>query len=58
MQVILNQIALSPVVLTFAFSWNLALTNQTGKIGSKLSQDLLPTMVNGEPSLPAGRLGL
>ena len=48
LQVILNQIALAPVVLTFAFSWNLALTGQKNQIKGKLSRDLVPTMMNGK----------
>jgi len=46
-KVTLNQVALSPVVLAVVFSWNLGLTGQSSKIGGKIKNDLVPTMING-----------
>jgi protein Mpv17 len=46
-KVTLNQVVLGPLVLTTAFSWNLALQQQAEKIQGKIKKDLLPTLVNG-----------
>lgn len=46
-QVLLNQIALAPVVLVVVFAWNLALTGQSHAIPQKIEKDLVPTMING-----------
>ncbi|KIZ03148.1 hypothetical protein MNEG_4812 [Monoraphidium neglectum] len=46
-KVVLNQVALAPVVLAVVFSWNLALTGQAGGIPEKIQRDLVPSMVNG-----------
>ena len=48
MQVTLNQVILSPIVLATVFSWNFALTGQTNKIRNKIQADMVPTMLNGE----------
>jgi hypothetical protein len=46
-QVVLNQLALAPVVLAVVFSWNLALTGEGGAIPTKIRRDLVPSMING-----------
>ncbi|KAI8463438.1 MAG: hypothetical protein J3K34DRAFT_444037 [Monoraphidium minutum] len=46
-KVVLNQVALAPVVLAVVFGWNLALTGAGGDIPGKIKRDLLPSMVNG-----------
>lgn len=46
-QVALNQVALGPVVLSASFAWNLALTGQARKIGSKIRCDGPATLANG-----------
>jgi protein Mpv17 len=46
-KVLLNQIVLGPLVLASAFSWNLALQQQSDQIRGKIQKDLLPTLVNG-----------
>jgi len=46
--VVLNQVALAPVVLAFVFSWNLCWKGEAGGIPSKIRRDLVPSMINGE----------
>ena len=46
-QVVLNQVALAPVVLLTVFAWNLALSGAPGQLPEKIRRDLLPSLVNG-----------
>ncbi|KAK9830345.1 hypothetical protein WJX72_011161 [[Myrmecia] bisecta] len=46
-KVVLNQLALAPVVLAVVFAWNLGLQRKADQIPSKIKKDLVPTMVNG-----------
>jgi hypothetical protein len=47
--VLLNQVALAPVVLAVVFAWNLSLTGEGQQIPGKIRRDLVPSMVNGGP---------
>lgn len=46
----LNQICLSPVVISAIFAWNLALQGRLRDWAAKARADLVPTMTNGEKS--------
>ncbi len=56
MQVTLNQLALGPIVTTVVFTWNLLLQQRASEVPDKLKRDLVPTMVNGEPTLLLAKL--
>lgn len=56
MQVTLNQLALGPIVTTVVFTWNLLLQQRASEVPDKLKRDLVPTMVNGEPTLLMAKL--
>lgn len=51
LQVALNQLALAPVTLAAVFAWNLGLTGQWAALPAKITNDLVPSMINGEPTL-------
>ncbi|GBF90193.1 hypothetical protein Rsub_03326 [Raphidocelis subcapitata] len=46
-KVLLNQVALAPVVLAVVFAWNLSLTGEAQQIPGKIRRDMVPSMVNG-----------
>ena len=48
LQVALNQLALAPVTLAAVFAWNLGLTGQWDALPNKITNDLVPSMINGE----------
>jgi hypothetical protein len=49
--VTLNQLALAPVTLCAVFAWNLGWTGQWHAVPDKIQNDLVPSMINGEPNI-------
>ncbi|CAL5224464.1 g7155 [Coccomyxa viridis] len=46
-KVLLNQVALGPVILSSVLLWNFALTRQLEKLPNKMQRDFVPTLING-----------
>jgi protein Mpv17 len=46
-KVVLNQLALAPLVISGIFAWNLLFQNQLNQLPAKVKQDFIPTLFNG-----------